>query len=442
VNDGVLHGQDCPPRRRGSIAGAKLVQREEQLDERGVESDSPLQGAPRGAETCFMSTHVADRGRAIAAVAIVGMLVGSAMVFAFLASRETPAPGTMVPFASIYHDPLSKLDVALTGGDGHAFAVIAQDPTLSRPSVLREPAEFAYRAQRPVWGYLTWAASGGQSRFTGWTLVVLVILSCGAACAITALLLAERGRSVWWAIVVPFVGFETLTEMTPELFALALVGAGVLLWRRDRRLLAVAVFCVAVLTRETVLVAIGGLALWDLLHATGDVRARLGRVVPLAVPLLVYTTWIAFLRARLGNWPFHHSGERLSLPGAGLAHALEVSADSSAILFWVVIAVLLCAAAVWCSPHDVLTWIAFAYLGFATMLGTDVWVTNAGFQRALLPLYVFATIGALRYLDLRARASARLTAEPGLSDQISDESKKPTAMTRPTTTHTTNAATW
>jgi hypothetical protein len=359
-----------------------------------------------------MSTRVAGRGRAVVAVSITGVLLGGAMVFGFLASRQTPAPGTMVPFASIYHDPLSKLDVALTGGDGHAFAVIAQDPTLSRPSVLREPAEFAYRAQRPVWGYLTWAASAGQSRFTGWTLVVLVILSCGAACAIVALLLAERGRSVWWALVVPFVGFETLTEMTPELFALALVGAGVLLWRRDRRWLAVAVFCVAVLTRETVLVAIAGLALWDLVHTTGDLRARASRIVPLTLPFVVYSAWIVFLHARLGNWPFHHSGDRLSLPGVGLAHALQVTADPSAILFWVVVGVLLCVGAVLCSPHDMLTWIAVAYLGFATLLGTDVWVTNAGFERALLPLYVFATIGALRYLDLRARTSARLTAEP------------------------------
>jgi len=367
------------------------------------------------------------RGRAIAAVAIAGMLVGGAMVFAFLASRETPAPGTMVPFASIYHDPLSKLDVALTGGDGHAFAVIAQDPTLSRPSVLREPSEFAYRAQRPVWGYLTWAASVGQSRFTGWTLVVLVILSCGAACAVVGQLLAERGRSPWWSLIVPFAGFETLTEMTPELFALALVGAGVLLWQRDRRLLAVAVFCVAVLTRETVLVAVTGLMLWDLVHATGNTRARVGRVVPLALPLLVYGAWIAFLRVRLGNWPFNHSGERLSFPGVGLAHGLQVTQDASAIVFWVVVAVLLCVAAVWYSPRDVLTWIALSYLGFATLLGTDVWVTNAGFQRALLPLYVFAAVGALSL---------------GRADQINDWSKKPTVMIMPTTTQATNSATW
>jgi hypothetical protein len=308
----------------------------------------------------------------------------------------------MIPYASIYHDPLSPLDVALTGGDGHAFAVIAQDPTLSRPSVLREPAEFTYRAQRPTWGYLTWAASLGQSRFTGWTLVVLTVLSAGAACAVVARLLAERGRSMWWALVVPLAGFETLTEMTPELFVLALLGGGVMLWSRERRLLAVVVLTVAVLTRETAMVAVVGLALWELVHASGGLLTRARRILPLMVPPIVYVAWIGFLRLRLGNWPFNNSGQRLSVPGGGFLHGLDVTRDPSAILFWAVVGVLLCAAALRYSPRDVLTWVALAYLAFATMLGTDVWVTNAGFQRALLPMYVFATVAALRFLDARA----------------------------------------
>ena len=80
-----------------------------------------------------MSPRLAAPRRTIVAVAVAGMLLATVAIFGFLASQQTPAPGTMVPYASIYHDPLSKLDVALTGGDGHAFAVIAQDPSLSRP---------------------------------------------------------------------------------------------------------------------------------------------------------------------------------------------------------------------------------------------------------------------------------------------------------------------
>ena len=159
---------------------------------------------------------------------------------------------------------------------------------------------------------------------------------------------------------------------------------------------------VAVLTRETAMVAIVGLALWDLVQASDGLRARARRVLPLMVPPVVYVAWIGFLRVRLGNWPFNNSGERLSVPGGGFVHALEVTRYPSAILFWVVIGVLVCIAALRYAPRDVLTWVACSYLAFATMLGTDVWVTNAGFQRALLPMYVFGTVAALRFLDARA----------------------------------------
>jgi hypothetical protein len=335
------------------------------------------------------------------AVTAAGMLLGTIAVFGFLASRETPAPGTMVPFASIYHDPLSKLDVMLAGGDGHAFAVIAQDPTLSRPSVLREPQEFSYRAQRPVWGYLTWAASLGQARFTGWVLVALTILSCGGASAVAAYLLWQRGRSQWWALIVPVAGFETLTEATPELFSLALVGAGVVLWQRGRRVPAVAVLSIAALTRETMLLAVGAIALWELAHGAGELRTRVRRIVPLVIPFAAYLAWIVVLRLRLGNWPFNRSHDRLSAPGVGLLDALGRGTDQRFILFWVVIGAAICVAAVALARSDVLTWITATFGLFGLVLGPDVWLTNAGFQRALLPLFVFGPIAVLG--GLRAR---------------------------------------
>lgn len=345
------------------------------------------------------------RTRQIAGVAVVGTLLGAAISFGFIASTRSPCCGDLKPYASIYHEPLSQLDVALTSGDGHAFAVIAQDPLLSRPWVLREPAEFTYRAQRPVWGYLTWMVAAGQSRFTGWVLVILTTLSCGAACAIVGLLLVQRGRSPWWSLVVPAAGLETLTEMTPELFALALVGAGVLLWRGDRRLPAVVVFSVAVLTRETTLVAIAGLVCWELFHRPGRARAQLRRVAPLGIPLGVYLAWIAFLRLRLGNWPFFRSHDRLSLPGVGLVKALGSAQFPSAIVFWVVVALALCVAAARYAQHDVLAWITVAYGMFGSMLGPDVWVTNMGFQRALLPLYAFGAVAVVSGLVRRKACS-------------------------------------
>ena len=45
-----------------------------------------------------------------------------------------------------------------------------------------------------------------------------------------------------------------------------------------------------------------------------------------------------------------------------------------------------------------------AFGAFGTLLGSDVWITNAGYQRALLPLFYFAPIALLRALPSLRRA--------------------------------------
>jgi hypothetical protein len=139
------------------------------------------------------------------------MVMGAGIVTGFIATRPSPCCGDAKPFASIYHEPLSRLDVVLTAGDGHAFAVIAQDPLLQRPGVLHDPAELSYRAQRPVWGYLTWLGSFGQAGLTGWVLVVLSVLACGSACGVASCFFVQRRRCAWWALIVPRVAPYTPT---------------------------------------------------------------------------------------------------------------------------------------------------------------------------------------------------------------------------------------
>src|SRR6185295_4483929 len=110
----------------------------------------------------------------------------------------------------------------LVTGDGQAFAALAQDPLLERPGVIKAEGEYSYRAQRPLWGYLAWMASLGHADLTGWALAALTILSCGLACGAAASLLAERGASPWWALLVIIPAQETLSTLTPELLAFAL----------------------------------------------------------------------------------------------------------------------------------------------------------------------------------------------------------------------------
>jgi hypothetical protein len=354
------------------------------------------------------------RLRTLVLVAVVGTLLGAAVSVAYVAGQPQPCCGSQKPFVSILPVPLSRMDATLAQGDGHAFAAIAEDPLMQRPEVFRDPRDFAYREQRPVWGYLAWAGSLGRAGAVGWALLVLTALSCGLACAVTAALLMERGRSAWWAMVVPVVGFETLTELTPELLAFALLGAGLLLWRRSYRNFAVVAFAVAALTRETMLVGVAALALWELWHARGALGSRIRLVTRLAIPFAVYTAWICVVRLRLGNWPFNRSGERLGAPGTGLLDALGRAATPSTIGFWVVVAVVCTGAAVLRARGDVLTWIAVAYLGLATVLGPDVWLTIAGYQRTLVPLFLCAFVAALGGVpaERRSQALTRPSAAP------------------------------
>jgi hypothetical protein len=206
--------------------------------------------------------------------------------------------------------------------------------------------------------------------------------------------LLQRGRSAFWALIVPLFGIKALVGLTPELLALALVGLGILLWQRDRRLAAVVVLSMASLCRETMLIAVAALACWHFFRLAGTVAERLRHLWVLAVPFAVYGAWVGLLRWRTGNWPFNHSSARLSLAGTGLLRALDRMAEPLSLAFWVILTAALAVGSVVLARDDILTWVAAGFGLFASTLGPDVW-DEFNFMRVLLPLYVFGAIALL-----------------------------------------------
>src|ERR1700674_4295546 len=101
-----------------------------------------------------MNTVVAASQRRLrkplVAVAVAGLLISAVVVVATIASEPSPCCSG-APYVRLYDRPLSRIDAVLARGDGQAFAAIAQDPLLQRPSVIANRGDFAYRAQRPVW---------------------------------------------------------------------------------------------------------------------------------------------------------------------------------------------------------------------------------------------------------------------------------------------------
>lgn len=339
------------------------------------------------------ATLTAPRSRALA-VGVVGLLLSAALVANVIDAARPDAGRDREPYVRLYAGERNQIEALLVTGDGQAFAALAQDPSLARPEVIAEHGEYAYRAQRPLWGYLAWTGSLGQPHLAGWALAVLTVLAAGFACAVVARLLERRGANAWWALLVVAAGYESIVTLTPELLALAWFVLGVLLWGDGRRGSAALALTAAALTRETMLVGVAALVAWELAHRAGPIAGRVRVLLPLMSPFAAVAAWDGFLRLRLGTWPTGGGSEaRLSAPGLGLVDSLFAGVSPGLVL-GVSLGVLLCGLALWRAPHDVLTWISVAYALFASTFSQEVW-THAGFTRALLPLYTCAFVAVV-----------------------------------------------
>ena len=338
-------------------------------------------------------------------VALVAVLITTGIVVAQIVSQPADCCAGDGPYVALYDRQVSKVDMILAAGDGQAFGALAQDPLMQRPEVIAGGARtYSYRAQRPVWAVLAWIGSLGRPALVGWALVALTIVSSALAAAAMAFLLHERGASPWWALTVLVFGTEPILELTPELLAFALAACGIVVWQRRRPVSAVILLSAAALTRESMLVLVAALALWTL--ANREPRWSLRRVTPLAIPFVAYGLWSLVLLARLGALP-NDSGQRLGLPGVGLVDALGRGGDTSTLVLWIVVGAALTVAAVKVAPSDVLTWIAVAFAGFATVFGPNVWLANFGYLRTLLPLFACGLVAVVPALEHARRGVTR-----------------------------------
>ncbi|MFN8036522.1 MAG: hypothetical protein U0V73_11355 [Acidimicrobiia bacterium] len=95
-------------------------------------------------------------------IALVGA-VAAGVVLGLHLRRLEGAKLSGHPYVSTFEHPSSSLEKALALGDGMAYAALARDPTLARPELFR-PAAYvaAYRAERPLYAYVTWIGSGDR----------------------------------------------------------------------------------------------------------------------------------------------------------------------------------------------------------------------------------------------------------------------------------------
>lgn len=285
-------------------------------------------------------------------------------------------------------------EIMLVQSDGQAYAALARDPSLARPEEFPSRAEAAYRAQRPLLGWLAWAASLGRPSRVPVALAVLQVVGVGAAGAACAALLAGRGAPVFPAALVALLPgiFESLSWLGPEALGLALAAWGVGAWEQGHRRRSCLLLSAASLARETLLVVPAGLLIASVRRGTA--RAPTGWLT-LTAPFAVVGMWGPAVRLRIGSWPLAASSGRLSFPLAGLLAAARSWADPGNAFFLAVgVGVVLALVLRRRWDHNLVT-IALLTAVLATAMGAAVWARWEDFTRPLVPMFAFGIIALL-----------------------------------------------
>lgn len=333
----------------------------------------------------------------VAACGIAVLLVGVNL----LAADPQEARSGPVPYVELYWPPETPAEVIVNQGDGQAFAALAQDPLLRRPEAFGgDDAEAAYRAQRPLLGWLVWATSAGQAEAVPGVLLAWAVAGAVALAWGTRVLAARFGRR--WdlaALAVLLPGSVAVLDWTgPEGLAAGAALLALWWWRRSARSWAVVLLVVASLLRETMVLVAVAIGVWELVR---DPRGWRSLVPLLAAPLAVLAWWEA-LRWRFDALPTDaaSAGEgRLGVPFAGLVGGIGYWDTADAVVAFVLAALLV--AAVWQHRSagrqgDGLLWAVVGVYGLlGILLGTEVWKRWQDFGRALLPLSAVAFVLAL-----------------------------------------------
>lgn len=296
------------------------------------------------------------------------------------------------PYAPAFRGEVAGPEAMLNSHDGQAFGSLALDPLLSRPEDWSDGRqEMAYRASRPLFGWLVMLTSFGSPQLAAWSLLLWTAVGAGVL-ALAAFVLGTRwNRDMEWApllLLVPGVFGQLWVGGLSDAMATGLALLGVAWWFDRRDWWAIGALCLAVLCRETTL-----LVVLALLLATDR-----GRAPRLLLPVGAYAGWVGVVWLRLHALPTDTGQGRLGLPPANF---LEVVPSWG----WVQVlcaasVVLLAAAAWWRAPNEEVRWLVVVSALFAATLGPAV-LSSWDFTRPLLPVTVIgACLLARRTLDL------------------------------------------
>jgi hypothetical protein len=211
------------------------------------------------------------------------------------------------------------------GYDGQFFYRLALDPANLSHTAYGITADHTYRFMRIGYPALTWLLSAGQHPLVPDMLVAINVLAVGALGYLGGVFARQGGRNVLWGLLLPaYFGLITsVSRDTAEPLAAACLLAGLLAVRARRPVLAGLILAYGALTRETVIVAVGALAI---VRVIGLARARRlpGREdLAWALPGVIFAVWQAVIFAVTGSLALATDGSRnAGAPFAAPLHAL------------------------------------------------------------------------------------------------------------------------
>lgn len=207
------------------------------------------------------------------------------------------------------------------GHDGKFFFVQANDPLLLDPDdnalVLDRPL---YRSQRMLYPLLAGGAGLFGPEAIVWTMLLVNVIAMGVGTWVVSQIAMEMGGSPWWGLAFALnLGFisEILIGGAGVVAATAAFG-GVLMFMRGRATPAIALLALAALSREAMLIAAAGAAVWLWMG-----RRRKTALATALFPGLAVVVWAAYLRLRIPAAGVASEVQEIGWPFVGFVEAFQ-----------------------------------------------------------------------------------------------------------------------
>lgn len=291
------------------------------------------------------------------------------------------------------------------GYDGQAYYVMALGPT-DIQTIDRYVGGAAYRYQRILLPLSAYLLSFGHR-----PVVHLVLIGLGFVLVFAgtwALMQWCVLRQVWWgwALIFPFFPgtIHSLMRITPDAPAAALAIIGAYLLVRQKPAWSTLFFCLAVLSKETIVLVPCGFflaAVWD--------RDR-SRIFWSAAPIVVLAVWLLIVRGLFGEFPSAPGSGNLGWPLGGIADGLhrayellgsadlrtvKLGAFNFLMLTLLIIMTGLLLADLFRSRYSRYTIPLILIAGLSLLLSGNVWKFEWSITRMILPVSLFLFAHAL-----------------------------------------------